>query len=96
MPDEKEDGGYMSDNVIRVAVWGEGSLLASLWPHFQSLEQQGVLNVVAIAKEQQGKVVFALKEQNTTRGGTIQRYFCAGSQGLLADCRKTDSGRYSP
>lgn len=58
----------MSDNVIRVAVWGEGSLLASLWPHFQSLEQQGVLNVVAIAKEQQGKVVFALKEQNTTGG----------------------------
>lgn len=76
MPDEKEDGGYMSDNVIRVAVWGEGSLLASLWPHFQSLEQQGVLNVVAIAKEQQGKVVFVLKEQNTMGGDKSTVFLC--------------------
>lgn len=53
----------MSDNANTVAIWGEGSLFASLWPYFEKLEQQGILEIVAIAKERQGKVVFSTRIQ---------------------------------
>lgn len=76
---KKEDDRYMPDNAIMVAVWGEGSLTVHLWPYFERLEQQGILKVAAIASEQQGKVVFTFKGQNTTGGGTSQRYFPTGS-----------------
>lgn len=65
----------MSDNAIKVAVWGEGDRFPSLWPYFQRLEQQGILKVVAIASEQQGKIVFTLKRQMTSGGGQLMVFF---------------------
>lgn len=65
----------MPDNAIMVAVWGEGSLTVHLWPYFERLEQQGILKVVAIASEQQGKVVFTFKGQNATGGGHLNGIF---------------------
>lgn len=69
----------MSDNAIKVAVWGEGDRFPSLWPYFQRLEQQGILKVVAIASEQQGKIVFTLKRQMTS-GGAINGIFLTATK----------------
>lgn len=60
---------------IKVAVYKDGSLFSALWPHFQRLEQQGILEVVALASEQQGKIVYAFKGQLSSGGGHLDGIF---------------------
>ena len=88
------DGDCMLDRAIKVAVWKDGSLFQALWPYFQKLEAQGILEVAYILKEQDGKIAFFPREQMYS-GGYSKRDFSAGRYGLLAICRKADTGWYS-
>ena len=61
---------------IKIAVYKDGSLFSALWPHFQRLEQQGILEVVALASEQQGKIVYAFKGQLSSGGDILTAFSC--------------------
>lgn len=84
----------MSNRVIKVAVWEEGSLFKDLWPYLKKWEEQGVLEVVYILKEQENKIVFIPKGQMISGGGNTRWDFSASRYGLLAICRKVNKVWY--
>ena len=69
------DGDYILEHAIRVAVWKDGSLFQALWPYFQKLEAQGILEVAYILQEQDEKIAFFPREQMYSGGGTVNGVF---------------------
>ena len=67
---------------IRVIVWADGNLFSSLWPHFDVWQKKGVLEVVALARIQNNKVVFSYG-QKYSGGVSCQGVFLPVDMGYL-------------